>query len=92
MDGEEVVQLYVSGKAGKAPAPLRSLRGFQRIFLKAGENKTLQFTLTQDDFSVLDDNGIPKRFSGKVTLAVGGCQPDFESLKNKKTIQATLNL
>ena len=43
-DGDEVVQLYVNG-AGGPDDPIRSLRGFQRIHLRAGETRDVEFTL-----------------------------------------------
>jgi beta-glucosidase len=92
MDGEEVVQLYVSGQSKNMQVPIRSLKGFQRIFLKKGETKQVQFTLTEEDLSVLDDNGQPQRFTGSVIISVGGSQPDITTLKNKKTTQAFINL
>ncbi len=89
-DGEEVVQLYVSGQGKQSP--IRSLKGFQRIFLSAGENKTLQFTLTPEDLSIFDDNGIPKPFTGKVLISVGGSQPDAGTIKTKKTVQGWVQM
>jgi beta-glucosidase len=91
MDGEEVVQLYISGQENNTQGPVRSLKGFQRIFLKAGETKTVQFNLTPDDLSVIDDNGVPKQFSGKVQISVGGGQPNSDALKNGTAIQGYLN-
>lgn len=90
MDGEEVVQLYVINGDRKVAAPLRSLKGFQRIFLKAGETKQVKFYLTEEDLSVMDDNGNP-RLLKNVTISVGGSQPDANSLKAKKTVQAKIN-
>jgi beta-glucosidase len=62
-DGDEVVQLYVAGEPGEG-APLRSLRGFQRIHLRAGESREAIFRLGSDD---LPDS--------KVQISVGGGQP-----------------
>ena len=62
-EGDEVVQLYVSG-AGAADDPIRQLRGFQRIHLKAGETRTVEFTIGRDV--------LPK---DKVQISVGGGQP-----------------
>ncbi len=62
-DGDEVVQLYVAGGAGE-DAPIRSLRGFQRIHLRAGESRQVSFVLGADD--------LPKT---KVEISVGGGQP-----------------
>ncbi|GAA4728907.1 glycoside hydrolase family 3 protein [Flavisolibacter ginsenosidimutans] len=89
-DGEEVVQLYVSGQAKNAP--LRALKGFQRMFLKKGESKTVSFALTTDDLSLLDDKGKAKLFSGRVIISVGGSQPDAATVKSKKTVQGFIQL
>jgi beta-glucosidase len=46
MNGEEVVELYVSNQDKTIHAPIKALKGFQRIVLKAGESKTITFNLT----------------------------------------------
>ncbi len=61
--GDEVVQLYVNG-GGAADDPIRSLRGFQRVHLRAGETRRVQFRLGAAD--------VPKE---KVRISVGGGQP-----------------
>jgi beta-glucosidase len=61
--GDEVVQLYVAG--GPEPrAPLRSLRGFSRVTLRAGERREVRFTLAAED--------LPK---AAADISVGGGQP-----------------
>ncbi len=45
MAGEEVVQLYITDLETSVPVPLRSLQGFQRVFLKPGQKKSVHFTL-----------------------------------------------
>ena len=62
-DGDEVVQLYVSG-AGGAGDPIRNLRGFERIHLRAGETREVEFALGSAD--------VPK---DKVKISAGGGQP-----------------
>jgi len=62
-DGSEVVQLYVAGGT-ETGAPLRSLRGFQRVALRAGESREVKFTLAAAD--------LPK---AAVEISVGGGQP-----------------
>lgn len=74
-DGEEVAQLYVSGNAPGLKAPIRSLRGFQRLFLKKGESRKIQFTLTRESLSITDDYGNPVEMKGDITISVGGGQP-----------------
>ena len=90
MDGEEVVQLYVS-VPGK-DAPIRSLKGFKRIFLKKGESKDLRFTLTTEDISIMDNNGNPQKPGGKVTISIGGRQPGPASEKNGEVVQSVMEL
>jgi beta-glucosidase len=90
MDGEEVVQLYVSVKGEQAP--VRSLKGFQRIFLKKGESRIVRFNLTAEDLSLMNENGKPQLPKGKVVISVGSSQPDAATTKNKKTIQGSLSL
>lgn len=75
-DGEEVAQLYVS-PAGDQKL-VRALKGFQRIFLKAGESKIVQFSLTPQELSVIDDMGKVKPMMGKVSISIGGGQPDLK--------------
>lgn len=48
-DGEEVVQLYVRDLVGSVTRPLKELKGFQKIMLKAGESKEVTFTLSAND-------------------------------------------
>jgi len=62
-EGDEVAQLYVSG-SGSGDA-IRSLRGFARVHLRAGESKVVKFTVAAED--------LPKK--GRVQIDVGGGQP-----------------
>merc|ERR1719498_2253019 len=41
--------------AGKAGAPLKSLRGFEKVYLKPGESKMISFTITKDDVSLANN-------------------------------------
>jgi beta-glucosidase len=47
-DGEEVVQLYTSDKVRSITPPMKELKGFQKIALKAGETKQVSFKLTEE--------------------------------------------
>ena len=47
-DGEEVVQCYVRDLVGSVTRPVKELKGFEKIFLKAGESKKVSFTITPD--------------------------------------------
>lgn len=48
-DGAEVVQLYIRDLVGSVTHPVKELKGFQKIFLKKGETKKVEFTLTEKD-------------------------------------------
>ncbi|MDP4238566.1 MAG: beta-glucosidase BglX [Bacteroidota bacterium] len=50
-DGAEVAQLYIRDVVGSLARPVRELKGFQKINLKAGETKTVRFTLTSDQLA-----------------------------------------
>ena len=52
-EGTEIVQLYVRDKAD-TEGPTKSLRGFQRVTLKAGETKTVTIPLTRKTFELWD--------------------------------------
>lgn len=49
MDGEEVVQFYVRAKTGSITRPVQQLEGVQKIFLKKGESKKVDFLITAND-------------------------------------------
>ncbi|MBK7499100.1 MAG: beta-glucosidase BglX [Ignavibacteriales bacterium] len=48
-DGEEVVQLYVQDLVGSVTRPVKELKGFKKIMLKRGEEKTMDFTIHEKD-------------------------------------------
>lgn len=55
MDGDEVVQIYLGEDSPTVLRPEKELKDFQRVTLKAGEKKTLAFTLKREDFAFWDD-------------------------------------
>jgi beta-glucosidase len=81
-DGEEVVQLYVADENTNELAPLKALKGFKRIYLKAGESKMISFILSPADLSIINENGEAHEINGKAMISIGGVQP---GLKNKTT-------
>ncbi|MBC7947638.1 MAG: glycoside hydrolase family 3 C-terminal domain-containing protein [Chitinophagaceae bacterium] len=74
-NGEEVVQLYISPSGQVNPAPLKALKGFKRISLKAGESKVVSFLLSPQDLSIPDEKGIYRPLKGKLSISIGGGQP-----------------
>jgi beta-glucosidase len=49
VDGEEVVQLYIQDLVGTITRPVKELKGFRKVFLKKGESRNVQFTITDND-------------------------------------------
>jgi beta-glucosidase len=47
-DGEETAQLYIRDMVGSVVRPVKELKGFQKIFLKKGESKTISFSLSTE--------------------------------------------
>lgn len=73
-DGDEVVQLYLTDVAASAPVPIRTLVGFDRISLKAGEKRTVTFTITSQQMSLINDRGQRVIEPGEFLLGIGGGQ------------------
>ncbi|WP_320167945.1 beta-glucosidase BglX [Mangrovibacterium marinum] len=71
VDGEEVVQLYVHDLYGSIARPVKELKGFEKIFLKAGESKTVEFELTADDLAFFGADRSWKAEPGDFNLWVG---------------------
>ncbi|WP_303208805.1 beta-glucosidase BglX [Bacteroides oleiciplenus] len=71
-DGAEVVQLYIRDLVGSITRPVKELKGFEKIFLKAGESKTVSFKITPDllHFYDYDLNYVAE--PGDFDLMVGG--------------------
>jgi beta-glucosidase len=53
-EGDEVPQLYVHPKVSSLTQPVQRLMGFERITLKPGEKRTVEFAVTPDDLAILD--------------------------------------
>lgn len=47
-DGAEVVQLYIRDKVAQSTRPVKELKGFRKVFLRAGESREVTFTITPD--------------------------------------------
>ena len=88
MDGDEVVQLYVT-HPGAENAPLRALQGFQRIHLKKGERRTVTFDLDSRALSLVDSAGKRRVVPGPVDIWVGGGQPGGRALGAQVQVTVT---
>jgi beta-glucosidase len=71
-DAEEVVQLYIRDLVGNVTRPIKELKGFQKHRLKAGEKKTISFTLHTDDFAFYNRNMQKVTEPGDFHVWIGG--------------------
>jgi beta-glucosidase len=72
--GDEVVQLYLKFP-GVAGAPLRALRGFERIHLAPGASRLVRFHLRRRDMGMVTEEGDIIVAQGEYTVSIGGGQP-----------------
>ena len=72
VDGKEVVQLYIRDLVGSITRPVRELKGFELVALKAGEIKTINFTLNNETLGFYNNDGEFVVEPGNFKLFVGG--------------------
>ena len=75
-DGSEVVQLYIRDLVGSITRPVKELKAFQKISLKAGETKTVNFILGMKDLSFYKSDLSFGSEPGKFHVFVGGNSRD----------------
>jgi len=80
MDGDEVVQLYLTHE-GVAGAAQQELRGFQRIHVVRGQSRKVTFSLRDRDLSVVETDGKRRIVNGTVKVWIGGGQPSAATRK-----------
>lgn len=71
-DGDEIVQLYIKDKFGSVTRPVKELKGFQKIFLKKGESKTVEFKITAADLKFYNNDLNFVNEEGEYELFVAG--------------------
>ena len=72
LEGEEVVQLYIRDLIGSITRPVRELKAFEKVALKAGETKTVNFTLGKEQLQFYTLNGKWEVEPGDFDVFVGG--------------------
>ncbi len=86
VDGAEVVQLYVADKESTIFRPEKELRDFAKVFLKEGEEKTIEFNLCKRAFAFYNsDLGDWQVESGEFDILVGASSRDIK-------LTATINV
>jgi beta-glucosidase len=80
MEGEEVVQLYITDLEASEMTPLYALKGFQRLKLKPGEIKTVKFDILPEMLELVTEKGEIISEPGKFRVTVCGASPSPRSV------------
>ena len=80
-DGAEVVQLYIRDMVGSITRPLKELKGFQKVFLKAGETRPVTFNITPEDLKFYNGDLKYVWEPGDFVIMVGGNSKEVRSAK-----------
>jgi len=76
-DGEEVAQLYIRDLISSVAQPVKLLKGFQRLFLKAGEQKEIAFSITPDVLKILNKDMQWVVEPGEFRIMIGASSKDI---------------
>jgi beta-glucosidase len=79
-DGEEVAQLYLRDVVGSSTRPVQELKGFQKVFLKAGESRALTFHLTANDLKFYNEDLKWVAEPGEFEVMTGGNSRDVQKV------------
>ena len=89
MDGKEIIQLYVNDVESSVYTPYQQLKGFEKIFLKAGEKKRVTFSLDKLSFAFYNVNaGDWQVESGEFKIMIGASSRDIR-LEDSVTVNST---
>jgi len=78
-DGAEIVQLYLRDMVGSVTRPVKELKGFQKVFLKAGETRNISFTITPEDLKFYNYDLRYDWEPGEFLVMIGGNSRDIKS-------------
>jgi len=82
-DGKEVVQLYIRDIVGTSTRPVKELKGFQKIELKAGASKTVSFDITVNDLKYYNYELKYVAEAGDFKIFIGGNSRDVKEANFK---------
>jgi beta-glucosidase len=85
VEGDEVVQLYVTHVGASVRVPVRSLAGVERVRLRPGEKRVVSFTVEPRQLAVIRDDGRAFVEPGEFRVSVGGKQPGFAGTADAAT-------
>ena len=86
-DGVEICQLYINDVVASVARPVKELKDFRRVALKAGEKRTIEFTIMPDKLAFYDLNMKPIVEPGAFEVLVGGSSRDEDLQKATFNVQ-----
>ena len=81
VDGAEVVQLYIRDVVGSVTRPVKELKGFEKVFIKAGESKTVDFKITPEMLKFYDYDLNFVFEPGDFEVMIGGNSRDVKNAR-----------
>jgi beta-glucosidase len=75
-EGTETVQLYLQDRAASLVRPVKELKDYAKVTLKAGEKKTVRFRLPKEDMGFYDNSGNYLLEDGLFKICAGGSSRD----------------
>jgi beta-glucosidase len=76
-NGDEVVQMYIKDLEASTPRPIKDLKEFSRISIKAGETKTVKFSIRPSQLQMINDKGEKVVEPGDFELQIGSSSADI---------------
>lgn len=86
-DGEEIVQLYLRDFAGAVVRPIKELKDFQKVALKAGESKTISFTIDKEKLSFYNAQLEWITEAGDFEVQIGASSSDIRLKSNFEVLK-----
>lgn len=80
-DGEETVQLYLRDMVASVTRPVKELRGFEKVYLKAGESRDVTIALNIEDLKFFDKNMKWVAEPGEFKIMIGGSSDNVKEAK-----------
>ena len=82
VDGDEVVQMYIRDNISSYTRPVKELKAYKRVFVKAGETKTVSLTITAESLAMYDNDFNFVVEPGDFTIMTGNSSADKALKRN----------
>jgi len=90
--GEEIVQMYIRDDVSSVTRPVKELKGYKRVYLKAGETKTVSFTISDKSLAFYDINMQYCVEPGTFTIMTGSSSANKHLKTTKLKVDERLSL